>query len=50
MPSLSRVDMQLILNSEGANMGIETITILMLMTFILGMVVGMLLARPSHNH
>jgi hypothetical protein len=27
-------------------MGIETIIILMLMTFILGLVVGMILARP----
>lgn len=31
-------------------MGIETIVILMLMTFIIGLVVGVTLARPSHFH
>jgi hypothetical protein len=31
-------------------MGIESIIILMLMMFILGLVVGMILARPSHVH
>lgn len=31
-------------------MGIETIIILMLVTFILGLVVGVILARPSHAH
>lgn len=59
MAFLSHVGMKLIfvtgnilvanvLHSEEANMGIETILILMLMTFILGLVVGMILARPSH--
>ncbi len=31
-------------------MSIETILILMLITFILGLIVGMTLARPSHIH
>jgi hypothetical protein len=61
MAFLSHVGMKLIfvtgnilvanvLQSEEANMGTETIIILMLMTFILGLVVGMILARPSHVH
>ena len=59
MAYLSHVGMKLIfvtgniifanvLHSEEANMDIETIIILMLMTFIIGLVVGMILARPSH--
>ena len=31
-------------------MGVETILILMLITFILGLVVGVSLGRPSHSH
>jgi hypothetical protein len=31
-------------------MGIETIVILMLIVFILGLVVGIVLARPTHVH
>jgi hypothetical protein len=31
-------------------MGIETIIILILMMFIIGLVVGMIIARPSHVH
>jgi hypothetical protein len=31
-------------------MGLETITILMLVTFILGLVIGVILARPTHAH
>jgi hypothetical protein len=31
-------------------MGIETIVILMLIVFILGLVVGVVLARPAHFH
>jgi hypothetical protein len=31
-------------------MGIETIMILMLIVFILGLVVGISLARPTHVH
>jgi len=38
------------LHSKGVKMGVETIIILMLMTFILGLVVGVILARPSHVH
>ncbi len=33
-----------VLHSEEANMGTQTIIILMLMTFIIGLVVGMILA------
>jgi len=31
-------------------MGIETIMILMLIIFILGMIIGVVLARPTHVH
>ena len=31
-------------------MGIETIMILMLLIFILGMIIGVVLARPTHVH
>jgi hypothetical protein len=31
-------------------MGIETIMILMLLIFILGMIIGVVLARPNHVH
>jgi hypothetical protein len=31
-------------------MGIETIVILMLTIFIVGMIVGVVLARPTHVH
>ena len=31
-------------------MGIETIMILMLLVFILGMIIGVVLARPTHVH
>lgn len=31
-------------------MGIESIVILMLIVFILGLVVGIVLARPTHVH
>jgi hypothetical protein len=31
-------------------MGIETIVILMLIVFILGLVVGVVLVRPTHVH
>jgi hypothetical protein len=31
-------------------MGTETIMILMLLIFILGMIIGVVLARPTHVH
>jgi hypothetical protein len=31
-------------------MGIETIMILMLLVFILGMIIGVVLARPTYIH
>jgi hypothetical protein len=31
-------------------MGIETIMILLLLIFILGMIIGVVLARPTHVH
>ncbi len=31
-------------------MGIETIMILLLLIFILGLIIGVLLARPTHVH
>ena len=31
-------------------MGIETTMILMLLIFILGMIIGVVLARPTHVH
>jgi len=36
--------------SQEAKDETETIIILMLMTFIIGLVVGVILARPSHVH
>jgi hypothetical protein len=35
---------------ERCMMGIETIVILLLIVFILGLVVGVVLARPTHVH
>jgi hypothetical protein len=31
-------------------MGVETIVILLLIVFILGLIVGVVLARPTHVH
>ena len=31
-------------------MGMETMIILMLLTFIMGLVMGVILARPTHVH
>ena len=36
--------------TERCLMGIETIVILLLIVFILGLVVGVVLARPTHVH
>lgn len=36
--------------SKEVEMSMETIAILMLLTFILGLVMGVIMARPTHVH